>query len=70
MLETIGIVLIVQGVGGLVNRLAESESNGWWLQLHVLPDSLHVPASIAMGIVGALLVLQSTAGRRNRKSAR
>jgi len=34
----------------------------------VLPDGLHVPASVAMGIVGALLVLQSTAGRR--KSAR
>ena len=64
MLETIGIVLIVQGVGGLINRLAESESKGWWLQLHVLPDGLHVPASVAMGIVGALLVLQAGTGRR------
>jgi hypothetical protein len=70
MLETIGIVLIVQGVGGLINRLAESGSKGWWLQLHVLPDALHVPASIAMGIVGALLVLQSTVGERRRRSAR
>jgi len=70
MLETIGIVLIVQGVGGIVNRLAESGSKGWWLQLHVLPDALHVPASIAMGVVGALLVLQSTAGKRRRRSAR
>jgi hypothetical protein len=68
MLETLGIVLIVQGVGGLINRLAESESKGWWLQLHVLPDGLHIPASIAMGIVGALLVLSSMAGKR--KSAR
>jgi hypothetical protein len=68
MLETLGIVLIVQGVGGLINRLAESESKAWWLQLHVLPDGLHIPASIAMGIVGALLVLQSMAGKR--KSAR
>jgi hypothetical protein len=68
MLETLGIVLIVQGVGGIVNRLAESQSKGWWLQLHVLPDGLHIPASVAMGIAGALLVLQSTAGRR--KSAR
>jgi hypothetical protein len=70
MLETIGIVLIVQGVGGLINRLAESQSKGWWLQLHVLPDGLHAPASIAMGIVGILLVLPSTTGRRSRKSAR
>jgi hypothetical protein len=68
MLETLGIVLIAQGVGGLINRLAESESKEWWLQLHVLPDGLHIPASIALGIVGALLVLQSTVGKR--KSAR
>ena len=38
MLETIGIILIVQGVGGLINRLAESQSKGWWLQLHLLPE--------------------------------
>jgi uncharacterized membrane protein HdeD (DUF308 family) len=49
MLETIGIVLIVQGVGGFINRLADSESKGWWLQLHVLPDGLHLPVSVAMG---------------------
>jgi hypothetical protein len=70
MLETIGIVLIVQGVGGLVNRLAESGSKGWWLQLHLLPDALHLPASIAMGVVGVLLVLRSMAGERRRKQGR
>ena len=66
MLETIGIVLIVQGVGGFINRLAESRSKGWWLQLHVLPDAFHVPASIAMGVVGGLLVLQSSVAKRRR----
>jgi hypothetical protein len=70
MLETVGIVLIVQGVGGLLNRFAESGSKGWWLQLHVLPDALHVPVSIAMGIVGVVLVLRSMVGDRRRKSAR
>jgi hypothetical protein len=70
VLETIGIVLIVQGVGGLINRLVESGSKGWWLQLHVLPDGLHVPASVAMGVVGVLLVLRSRAGERRRRSAR
>lgn len=70
VLETIGIVLIVQGVGGFINRLAESGSKGWWLQLHVLPDGLHIPASVAMAIVGVLLVLQSMARERRRKSAR
>ena len=70
MLETIGIVLIVQGVGGLINRLAESWSKGWWLQLHLLPDALHLPVSVAMGVVGVLLVLRSMAGERRRKSGR
>lgn len=70
MLETIGIVLIVQGVGGLINRLAESESKGWWVQLHVLPDALHLPASVAMGVVGALLVLRTMVGERRRKPGR
>ncbi len=49
---------------------ASSPTTLRWLQLHVLPDALHVPASVAMGVVGALLVLQSTAGRRRRRSAR
>ena len=70
MLETIGIILIVQGVGGLINRLAESQSKGWWLQLHVLPDALHLPASVAMAVVGTLLVLRTIAGERRRKSGR
>jgi hypothetical protein len=70
MLEALGIVLIVQGVGGLINRLAESTSKGWWLQLHVLPDALHVPGSVAMAVLGGLLVLRSAAVERRRKSAR
>lgn len=70
MLETIGIILIVQGVGGLINRLAESGSKGWWLQLHLLPDALHLPVSVAMAVAGGLLVLRSIAGERRRKSGR
>jgi uncharacterized membrane protein HdeD (DUF308 family) len=66
MLETIGIILIVQGVGGLINRLAESESKGWWLQLHLLPDALHLLASVAMAVVGVLLVLRTMAGERRK----
>jgi hypothetical protein len=70
MLETIGIILIVQGVGGLINRLAESESKGWWVQLHLLPDGLHLPVSVAMAVVGVLLVLRTIAGERRRRSGR
>jgi hypothetical protein len=70
MLETIGIILIVQGVGGVVNRLAESNSKGWWVQLHLLPGGLHLPVSVAMAVVGALLVLRTIAGERRRRSGR
>ena len=70
MLEVLGIVLIVQGAGGLINRLADSGSKGWWLQLHVLPDAMHVPASIVMGVVGVLLVLRSMGAERRRKAGR
>ena len=70
MLETIGIILIVQGVGGLINRLAESGSKGWWVQLHLLPDALHLPVSVAMAVVGVLLVLRTIAGERRRRSGR
>jgi hypothetical protein len=70
MLETIGIILIVQGVGGLINRLAESESKGWWVQLHLLPDGLHLPVSVVMAVVGVLLVLRTVAGERRRRSGR
>jgi hypothetical protein len=70
MLETIGIILIVQGVGGLINRLAESGSKGWWVQLHLLPDGLHLPVSVLMAVVGVLLVLRTIAGERRRRSGR
>lgn len=70
MLETIGIILIVQGVGGLINRLAESGSKGWWVQLHLLPDGLHLPVSVVMAVVGVLLVLRTIAGERRRRSGR
>jgi hypothetical protein len=70
MLEAIGIILIVQGAGGLVNRLAESGSKGWWVQLHLLPDALHLPVSVAMAVVGVLLVLRTIAGERRRKPGR
>lgn len=64
MVEALGIVLIVQGVGGLINRLAESGSKGWWVQLHLLPDALHLPASIAMAGIGMLLVLRTVVAER------
>lgn len=70
MLEIIGIVLLVQGIGGLVNRLGGSESYSWFVQLHVLPPSMHVAASIVMIVAGGLLVLRTMAAERRDRGVR
>ena len=59
MLEIIGIVLAVQGIGGLVNRLNGGDSYSWIVALHILPPSMHVAASIVMIVAGGLLVLRT-----------
>lgn len=67
MIEVLGILLVVQGVGGFINRIAESESESWFLQLHLLPPGLHVPVSVAMALVGGVLVLSETARQRRSR---
>lgn len=64
MIELIGIVLVVQGIGGFVNRVGESKSYSWFVQLHVLPPSFHITASIVMAVLGAALVLTDMARKR------
>jgi len=68
MMEIIGIALLVQGIGGLVNRLAGSTNPSWFVQLHVLPASLHIAASIVMTVIGAVLVLRTVAAERSGKT--
>ncbi|MEV4142403.1 hypothetical protein AB0J40_01980 [Amycolatopsis sp. NPDC049691] len=63
MIELLGILLVVQGAGGLLNRLLEAGSPSWFLQLHLLPPSLHVAASVVMVLAGAGVLV---AGRRHR----
>jgi uncharacterized membrane protein YphA (DoxX/SURF4 family) len=67
MIEVLGILLVVQGIGGFINRIAESESESWFLQLHLLPPGLHVPVSMAMAVVGGVLVLSEMARQRRRR---
>ncbi|MFF5989066.1 hypothetical protein [Prauserella flavalba] len=68
MIEVLGILLVVQGVGGLVNRIAGSSSESWFVQLHTLPDPLHVPASIAMAVLGGVLATIGSARRKKNPS--
>ncbi|PXY28473.1 hypothetical protein [Prauserella muralis] len=67
MVELLGILLTVQGVGGFVNRVAGGESKSWFVQLHVLPESLHIPASIVLALVGGVLAFAG--GSRRRKDS-
>ncbi|HET6706503.1 hypothetical protein [Amycolatopsis sp.] len=62
MIELLGILLVVQGGGGLLNRLLGAHSPSWFVQLHVLPPSLHVVASVVMVLAG-LAVLAGTRRR-------
>ncbi|MEQ0557564.1 hypothetical protein ABJI51_00680 [Amycolatopsis sp. NEAU-NG30] len=65
MIELIGILLVVQGAGGLLNRLLGAHSASWFVQLHLLPPSLHVVASVVMVLAGAG-VLVAVRGRKRR----
>ncbi|MFD8499044.1 hypothetical protein [Amycolatopsis sp. NPDC059657] len=68
MIELIGIVLVVQGIGGFINRVGESKSYSWFVQLHVLPPSFHIAASIVMAVAGVALVLTDMARKRKNKA--
>ncbi|MEV7095519.1 hypothetical protein AB0M80_22005 [Amycolatopsis sp. NPDC051045] len=63
MTELLGILLVVQGGGGLLNRLLGADSPSWFVQLHLLPPSLHVAASVVMVLAGAAVL----AGVRQRR---
>jgi H+/Cl- antiporter ClcA len=67
VLEVLGIIMVVQGVGGAVNDVAGGQP-GWFLVNH-LPflDGWELPASIVLAVVGGALAV---AGKRPRKAAR
>jgi hypothetical protein len=63
MIELLGILLLVQGFGGLLNRLPGADSPSWFVQLHVLPPPLHIVASVLMALAGAAVLLAAGLGR-------
>jgi len=66
MAELLGILVLIQGVGGLINRVAGSDANSWFLQLHLLPPSWHIAASAVMTLIGAAVVFPIWAKRKRR----
>ncbi|MEA5365968.1 hypothetical protein VA596_41025 [Amycolatopsis sp., V23-08] len=62
--ELIGMLLVVQGGGGLLNRVLGASSPSWFVQLHVLPSSLHVAASVVMVLAGAAVLVTGRGRKR------
>jgi hypothetical protein len=73
VIELAGLLLVILGAGGLINRLAGASDPGWFVQLRVLPPQLHIGASLVLLVVGAgLLFLQQARkhGRQGQKHGR
>ena len=66
MIELFGILLVVQGAGGLINRLAGTGHPSWFVQLHVLPPNLHVIASVVL-LGAGVAMLFATRARKGRR---
>ncbi|MGW4486180.1 hypothetical protein ACWEOE_20340 [Amycolatopsis sp. NPDC004368] len=64
MIELLGLLLVIQGAGGLINRLAGSADPSWFVQLHVLPPQLHIAAGAVLLAVGAGLLFAERARKR------
>ncbi|KFZ78466.1 hypothetical protein ED92_28960 [Amycolatopsis sp. MJM2582] len=67
MIELLGILLLVQGGGGLINRLLGSTNPSWFVQLHLLPPGMHVVASALM-VAAGVVVLFAERARKGRRS--
>lgn len=67
MLEALGIIMIVQGVGGTINNVVGGEPS-WFLVNH-LPflHGLQIPASVALAVLGGVVAF---AGERARRADR
>jgi hypothetical protein len=68
MIELLGILLLVQGAGGLINRLLDGGDPSWFVQLHLLPPGMHIVASALMVAVG-VGVLFAERGRKQRRGS-
>ncbi|KFU77829.1 hypothetical protein SAMN04489729_2213 [Amycolatopsis lurida] len=65
MIELLGILLLVQGGGGLINRLLGSTNPSWFVQLHLLPSGMHVVVSALM-VAGGVGLLFAERARKQR----
>lgn len=66
MLEVVGILLIVQGVGGFINNWVGG-SPSWFLVNHLpMLDGFEMPASVVLAVVGVVLAGMGERVRKGR----
>jgi hypothetical protein len=68
VIELAGLLLVILGAGGLINRLAGASDPGWFVQLRVLPPQLHIGASVVLLVVGAGLLFLQQARKHGRQA--
>ncbi len=65
IIEAIGIVLCIQGVGGAISALLDG-GRSWFLVRYVVPDGAQVAVAIGIALLGVLVL---AAGSRKRQDA-
>lgn len=64
IIEAIGIVCCVQGVGGALSSIMDGHPS-WFLVRHVLPDGAQVPVGVAIALLGAVILLANSRKRQD-----
>ena len=64
IIETIGIVCCIQGVGGALSSILDG-GRSWFLVRYVLPGSAQVPVGIVIALVGAVILLANARKRQD-----
>ena len=64
IIETIGIVLCIQGVGGAVSSVLDG-GRSWFLLRYVVPDGAQVPVGIVLALLGAVILLANSRKKEN-----
>ncbi|MFC3455477.1 hypothetical protein [Amycolatopsis speibonae] len=56
MIELIGILFVVQGIGGLINNLQTDSGKSWFLVNHIEAlNGFEIPISIVLIVVGGIM---------------
>ncbi len=65
--EAIGIILCIQGIGGLVSKILDGDKS-WFLVRHVVADNLQGPVAVGIALVGVVVVSVSSRSRQKTRS--